>query len=167
MSVAHEKHLLFGRDIASTFGPLGYLISGVALPSTLVHMALWSISIALLFGIATAGSIAVRTTIVERVGFALVFAVLAASSIGEDYLFLFTFLAVLGIPGLFVPARLVSTALALGIAVGLAAMTKFTLAIDCGGAATLFSSGTSHVRRTTDACRGCARRWRSQRGSLR
>ena len=142
LSVGHEMHLLFGRDVAFTFGPLGYLIGGAVLPSTIVHVALWSASIALLFAAAVVAAVATRPTALAGIALATVFGLIAASTIGEDYLFLFAFLAALGTSWWFAPRRLLPTALVLGMLAGLAAMTKFTLAIDCGGAAVLYFIGT-------------------------
>ncbi len=104
-------------------------------------MALWSGGVALLFATAVSVAVATSTTLGSRVALGLAFIAIAATPIGEDYLFLFGFLIALGTSWWFAPQRLVPTAVGLGSLCGVAALTKFTLAIDCGGAATLFLIG--------------------------
>lgn len=142
LSVAHTNHLVFGRDIAFTFGPLGYLINGVSTADVIVDLARFSVVVALIYAITSIATILSPMSLTQRVVLSIALLCLAASPSGDDYLLLFAFLAALGARSLRTPRRTVAVAFVLGTIAGVAAMTKFTLAIDCGGAAILFYVGS-------------------------
>ncbi len=138
LSVAHTNHLVYGRDIAFTFGPLGYLVIGVPTAAVIGDIGLFSAFIGAVYAISTYIAISAPMSNVQRVALAFTLICLAASPSGGDYLLLFAFLAALGSRSMRTPRRLIASAIVLGALAGIAAMTKFTLAIDCGGAAALF-----------------------------
>lgn len=142
LSVAHTNHLVFGRDIAFTFGPLGYLINGISTAGVIVDLARFTVSVALIYAIIAITAICSPMSLAQRVVLSIAVLCLAASPTGDDYLLLFAFLAALGARSLRTPRRSVAVAFVLGTIAGIAAMTKFTLAIDCGGAAALFYVGS-------------------------
>lgn len=142
LSVAHTDRLVFGRDIAFTFGPLGYLVIGIPTTAVLGDIARFSALVAIVYAGCAYVAISSPMSITQRIALTAVLIALAASPSGADYLLFFAFLAALGARSLRTPRRMVASALALGTLAGVAAMTKFTLAIDCGGAATLFYLGS-------------------------
>lgn len=156
LSVAHTNHLVFGREIAFTFGPLGYLISGVATAGVIYDIARFSGFVAAFYALVTCLALAAPMSLTQRIVLATMLFLLAASPSGGDYLLLFAFLAALGARTLRTPRTVMVSALALGTIAGIAAMTKFTLAIDCGGAGALFYFGSALFARRVHQLRWIA-----------
>jgi hypothetical protein len=145
LSVAHTNGLVFGRDIAFTFGPLGYLISGIPTAAVVADIARFSAIVAIVYALLAMVALRAPMSITQRIVLAIALLCLAASPSGEDYLLLFAFLAGLGARSMRTPHHRVRSAFILGTIAGVAAMTKFTLAIDCGGAGALFYLGSLAV----------------------
>ena len=159
LTMAARDHLQFGRDIAFTYGPLGYVLAGVADPGLAASSAAIAVFTAL---IAAAG---VWTAAHGRAGplprLALIAVMLLVSSLlGFDYVL---FAGIVALLSRF--ARFPGSAIATGAAVGLiglfGTLSKFTLGLDvfaAAGAVWLvdFIRGPLRRRRATALALGTA-----------
>ena len=127
---AAAKHLAFGRDIAFTFGPLGYLVVNVALPANAPERVAYQLAIALLIAVLAAWEFLAARTIFQKVAFAALMLILTQLWRAEDELTMLVLLLLWTIPPF--RRRVVAPhwAFALGAFSGFVSLTKFTVGIE-------------------------------------
>jgi hypothetical protein len=142
ISRAVKDDLIFGKDIIFTFGPLGYLITGMALdPELLSQSAVFRLITHILLFISVSIKVVTLRAHWQRLVIvtSVIFAYLSAL-FGTDYQLLFTFIIFLSFENLFTRSPLIWT-LTSGIFSGFCLLTKFTLGVSTFGSLLLFIIG--------------------------
>lgn len=151
ITLAARDHLQFGRDIVFTFGPLGYVLSGVPEPALAMTSLLVSLVVAIIVAGSLVFSVSGRAGLLQRAIY--VVALLALST-----LLSFDYIAVAGAVALLTrAARFPRLAVLTGTTIGILALfgllSKYTLGVDVLAAAV--------AAWAVDAVRGPSRRRRS------
>jgi hypothetical protein len=133
LTLATLEHLQFGRDVVFTFGPLGYVLQGIADPALAAPAAAIALGLAALTGAAVWFVLRGRASVVQKTALGV-----ALLALGTQYSFDFVVLA--GILALLArAARFPRLAAPAGAMIGAVALfgllSKFTLGIDVLAAA--------------------------------
>jgi hypothetical protein len=148
LAEAAAKHLAFGRDVAFTFGPLGYLVVGVALPANASERVAYQAAIALLIAVLAAWEFLAARTIFQKVAFAALVLILAELWRDETELTMLALLLLWTIPPFRGRAVAPPWAFALGAFSGLVSLTKFTVGIEAfAGGLVIFAAKVVATRR--------------------
>jgi len=133
ITVAARDHLTFGRDVVFTYGPLGYVVDGVADPSLAITRALVRIAIAIVVAAALWRAVGRSASPLQRLAFGAVLALVGANA-GIDYALLLGIVALLARTARF-PRCWPAVGLTVGFAALFGALAKYTLAVDVIAAA--------------------------------
>jgi hypothetical protein len=142
ISRAVKDGLIFGKDIIFTYGPFGYLMTGVALDPELLHQAtIFRLIVHICLLIAASIKIITLKTNWQRLAIAIsiIFAYLSAL-FGTDYQLLFIFIILLSFDNLFKRFPLTWVLIA-GVLSGFFLLTKFTTGVLTIGSSFLFIIG--------------------------
>lgn len=138
ISEAAQKQWTFGQDIIFTYGPLGYLITGVQLEENFLQITIfrWFVYL-LLFMVSILRIVTIKNPLQQLfIGLSIVLSFLP-HSLSIDYQILFIFLIILSFDNLFKNyPRLFP--LLLGIFSGFCVLTKFSLGISTFGSLNLY-----------------------------
>jgi len=133
ITIAAREHVQFGRDIVFTYGPLGYVLDGIAEPRLAASSIAIKLLLMLIVVIGAWSLFATSTSPLQRLAFAGALGVLSAP-LPFDYLILLGTVALLARA-----SRFPRCAPLIGVAVGVTALfgllSKYTLAVDVLGAA--------------------------------
>jgi hypothetical protein len=133
LTMATLEHLQFGRDVVFTFGPLGFVLQGIADPALAVPAALIAAALAALAGAGIWLVFAGRAPAVQKLALALGLVALG-TLYSFDYVVLAGVLALLVRGGRF-PRLAPLTGAAVGAAALFGVLSKYTLGIDVLAAA--------------------------------
>jgi hypothetical protein len=120
--------LVFGRDIIFTYGPLGYLTEGVAMPHAYYPMLAFSVLLSLTLALIVTYGATERGTTAGGIGYVLVVLICLAEAIHIDVVSICLIVAIT-LPAFRAEKVAAIPALVLGLASGLALVMKFNVGV--------------------------------------